>query len=124
MNINGLKISFLAAIISMACTTKVSEWVLLNAVSDKYLLVYYHNGNLSEKITQQHNELMNEAEKANILFRTVQKEDVKEPSYSLYYNNRMLAEYGSYDSLRTVISSPLRENIAEELIEGQLCVML
>ncbi len=38
-----LKIVIIAALLGMACTTKVSEWVLQNADPDKYVLVYYHN---------------------------------------------------------------------------------
>ena len=124
MRSGWLKILFFAAVLSLACTTKVSEWFLLNAVPDKYLLAFFSNGDVSEKMIQQNDELMNIADISNMLFRTMQKDDVKEPFYALYYNNRLLSEYRSYDSLRSVFSSPLRKKISGELMEGQLCVML
>ncbi|MDD4226074.1 MAG: hypothetical protein WCY58_07495 [Mariniphaga sp.] len=124
MKIRGFRIVWFAAILSMACTTKVSEWFLLNAVPDKYILVYYHNGQHTDKVKWQNNELDNEAKVANVLFQPIQKEDVKEPYYALYYNNRLQAEYSRYDSLRTLFSSPLRREIADELMDGKLCVML
>lgn len=124
MKTSALKIVLTAAVISMACTTKVSEWFLLNAAPDKYLLVYNHNGNISEKETKQNQELGVQAEKSNFLFRTQRNEGLNQSYYALYYNNRLLTEYRNNEALSAVITSPLRKKIADELMEGQLCVML
>ena len=55
-----LKVIVIGALISMACTTKVSEWVLLNSVPDRYLLVYFHENELTETVIKQHSELENQ----------------------------------------------------------------
>ena len=54
-----LKILILASILSLACTTKVSEWVLLNSLPNHYMLVYYHNGSIPEVAVQNNKELEN-----------------------------------------------------------------
>lgn len=119
-----LKILVIAAILSMACTTKVSEWVLMNSVADKYLLVYYHNGTIPASVKQQHNELEKITKTANLQFKTVLKEGNEKSHYGLYYKNRLISEYADYNSIRTIAFSALREKIATELLEGKLCVML
>ncbi len=47
------KIILLAGLISLACTTRVSEWVLLNSIPNHYTLVYFHNTPISESIKRQ-----------------------------------------------------------------------
>ncbi|TFG43586.1 MAG: hypothetical protein E4H43_01515, partial [Bacteroidia bacterium] len=71
-----LKILILSAIISLACTTKVSEWVLLNAPAGQYTLIYFYNGQINET-ARNHNALIGrEINSANIEFRSVEKKDI------------------------------------------------
>ncbi len=119
-----LKVIVIGALISMACTTKVSEWVLLNSVPDRYLLVYFHENELTETVIKQHSELENQFKSANILFKTMQKDEIEKPYYTLYFNNRFIAVYANEKELENLVASPLRENIANELMAGKLCVML
>jgi hypothetical protein len=108
----------------MACTTKVSEWVLVNSLADKYTLVYYHNGTIPASVKQQHNELEKMTKTANLLFRTMLKEGIEKSYYGLYYKNRLISEYADYNSVNTVAFSTLRGKIASELMAGKLCVMV
>jgi len=119
-----LKILILAAILGLACTTKVSEWVLLNAPADRYQLVYCHNGTIPEVAIRQNKELETEFKKANILFRQVVKKDLQKPYYALYYKNRLFSDYSGYEALTGMAVSPLRKKIADDLMEGQLCILL
>lgn len=114
----------IASLISMACTTKVSEWVLQNSEPDNYTLVYFHNESIPESVKQQHHKLEKMDRSANLLFKTVLKEDIEKSYYGLYYQNRLISEYPDYDAISTVTFSALREKIASELMEGKLCVML
>lgn len=124
MNRYYLKIIVFAAILSMACTTKVSEWVLLNSAPDKYLLVYFHNGAITEAAKQQNAELEIQFKSANILLKTMEREDIESPKYALYFNKRLITEYADYNDLADISRSPLREKVASELMEGKLSVML
>jgi len=124
MKHHSMKILILAALLSLACTTKVSEWVLLNAPADRYYLVYYHNGNIPEPVKLQNRELGNNAGKTNLLFRQVQKEDIRKPYYALLYKNRQFARYDDVPSLAGLTNSLLRKSIAGQLMDGQLCVLL
>jgi hypothetical protein len=119
----SLKILTIAAFISLACTTKVSEWVLLNAPSDKYLLVYYYKGTLPEPAILQNRELEKSSRKANMLYRQIPKADIQNSYYALYYKNRLFARYEDSRSMAGLTDSPLRKKIAGELMEGQLCVL-
>lgn len=119
-----LKIVIIAALLGMACTTKVSEWVLQNAEPDKYTLVYYHNGTIPTSVKQQHSELEKMTKTANLLFRTVQQEGIGKSHYGLFYQNRLISEYADYNAVNTVAFSALREKVATELMAGKLCVML
>ena len=118
------KILIIGALLSMACTTKVSEWVLLNSVPDQYLLVYFHKNEISEGIKKQHSEIENRFKSANIRLRTMQRNEVEKPNYVLYFNNRLLAGNINLSQLETLTFSPLREKVANELMSGKLCVML
>jgi hypothetical protein len=124
MKQSSLKFIAIAAFISLACTTKVSEWVLLNAPADKYLLVYYHKGTLPEPAMLQNSELEKSTRNANMLFRQIPKADIQNPYYALFYKNRLFARYDDSRSMAGMTDSPLRKKIAGELMEGQLCVML
>lgn len=124
MKSNYLKILIIAAVLSLSCTTKVSEWVLLNSFPDKYLLIYFHNNAISESIEQQNKELEEKSKTSNFVFRTLDKENIEKPYYALYYNNRLLSEYEDYNAAKGIIYSPLRKEIASELMAGKLCVLL
>ncbi len=119
-----LKTVLLAGLISLACTTRVSEWVLLNALPNQYTLVYFHNGPLSETMKRQSQAIQNEIETANVQFKTVLRQEIDEPYYGLYYRDRFFSRYESADELNGLARSPIREKIASELMSGKLCVML
>jgi hypothetical protein len=119
-----LKILIIAGILSLACTTKVSEWVLLNALPNEYILAYYHKDLLTETIKQHNSEISNDIKSANIQFKSILKKDIDRPYYALYYNNRLFSKYYNNRELENLAVSPLREKIASELMAGKLCVML
>ena len=118
------KILIIGAVLSLACTTKVSEWVLLNSVPDQYLLVYFHKNEITETTKKQHSEMENQIKSANVVLKTMQRNEVEKPFYSLYFNNRLLVEKVDVDQLESLIVSPFRERVANELMNGKLCVML
>lgn len=118
------KIIIIAALLSVACTTKVSEWVLLNSVPDTYLFVYFHKNEISETAKQQHSEIENQFKTANILLKTMQRDEVEKPYYALYFNNRLISENIDENQLEKLTFSPFRETVAKELMNGKLCVML
>jgi hypothetical protein len=119
-----LKVLTIAAILSLACTTKVSEWVLLNALPNEYILAYYHKDALTEAVKQHNSEIRNDITSANIQFRDILKNDIDRPYYALYYNNRLFSKYYDYRELENIAVSPLRQKIAGEIMSGKLCVML
>jgi len=118
------KIIILAGIISLACTTRVSEWVLLNSLPDQYTLIYFHNGPLNETLKKQNLSVAERIKTANIQFKTVTRQDIKEPYWGLYYEDRLFSRYNNPDEFRNLTTSPLREKIAAELMAGKLCVMV
>jgi hypothetical protein len=120
----SLKFILLFGLISLACTTRVSEWVLLNSFPEKYSLIYYCSTPVSEKIKKQNDALKENFKQANLNFSSKVKGDLKQPYYALYYKNKLFAKYDNQDALRNLESSPLRKKIASELLEGKLCVML
>jgi len=113
-----------AALISLACTTRVSEWVLLNALPNQYTLVYFHKGSVSESVKNKNQELTEGISTANIQFKTVSRQEIAEPYYGLYYEGRFFSKYKTVDDLKGLSISPLREMVAAELMAGKLCVML
>ena len=119
-----LRILILAGILSMACTTKVSEWVLLNSEANNYILAYYHKDPVVVVVKKQNEEIGREISSANIQFRTVLRKDIGKPYYALIYRNRLFSTYNSYTELKNLSVSPLREKIASELMSGMLCIML
>ncbi|MDO9339522.1 MAG: hypothetical protein Q7T72_03235 [Bacteroidales bacterium] len=118
------KIIILAGIISLACTTRVSEWVLLNSLPNQYTLIYFHNSPLNETFKKQNLTIADRIKTANIQFKTVTRQDIKEPYYGLYYEDRLFSRYNNPDEFRNLTTSPLREKIAAELMAGKLCVMV
>lgn len=118
------RVIILAGIISLSCTTRVSEWVLVNAMPETYTLVYFHGGELTAEEVKQNEALMPAMEPANIRFRTSRKGGIQSPYYILYYRDRIFARYNSVPEIKELCSSPLRRSIAGELLSGKLCVML
>ena len=123
MNRN-LKILILAGLLSLACTTRVSEWVLLNALPNQYTLVYFHKGQLTADQKKENSDVTESLKNANIQFRTATREDISTPWYGLYYENRLFSNYESPAAIRNLTSSPLRQKVATELMAGKLCVMV
>jgi hypothetical protein len=103
------------------CTTKVSEWVLLNVVPEDYQLLYYRseNGRVNsiDKITS-------EISGANLRFREVKNETGTTDWYGLYCRKRLVTKFNGESGLKDLVTSPLREKIAREIMSGKLCVML
>lgn len=119
-----LKIIIIAALLSLACTTKVSEWTLLNTIPENYVLIYFHKDNLSEKEIVKNKEIENTIKGANIRLTSVVKNDITDPYYGLYYKTKPFSSHKDPENLKNLTSSPLRKKIAGELIGGKLCVML
>ncbi len=117
-------IILLAGIMSLACTTRVSEWVLLNSLPHAYTLVYFHKTPLSEFSKKQNQALSEKIKPANIQFQSVNRPEIAGPYYGLYYQNRLFSKFETADELAGLSISPLREKIAAELMAGKLCVML
>lgn len=124
MRASYFKILILAGILSLACTTKVSEWVLLNSAPNQYTLVYYHNSLLSDSQKQQNSKISMDIRDANILFKNVQSKEVAKPYYALYYQDKIFTKYDDFKELDKLACSPVREKIADQLMDGKLCVML
>lgn len=119
-----LKIIIIGAVLSMACTTKVSEWILLNEAPQKYVLVYFHKNKLTETIQSRNNEIENQLKQANILFKTMGTDEIEKPYYALYFNNHLITKFDDYKAIEKVAASPLRRKITSDLKNGNLCVML
>jgi hypothetical protein len=124
MNQKSVKILVIAGILSLACTTRVSEWVLLNALPNQYTLICFHNGTLTEEMKKKNTEVSEQIKSANIQFKTVTRAEVKTPYYGLYYEDRLFSKYDSPAAIRNLTASPLREMIAADLMSGKLCVMV
>jgi hypothetical protein len=119
-----IKIILLAGLMSLACTTRVSEWVLLNSVPRKYDLVYFHNSPISASLKKQNLALTESIKTSNIQFNTMSRPGISKPYYGLFYKGRLFSDYQGTDELKGLTSSPLRKEIAAELMAGKLCVML
>ena len=113
-----------AGLMSLACTTRVSEWVLLNAVPNTYTLVYFHGDPISASVKKQNQALIAGLGNANIRFKTANESGIIRPYYALYYRNRLFSRYEAVDEMNGLVNSALREEIAGELMAGKLCVML
>ena len=122
--IKGIRMMLLSGILGLSCTTRVSEWILLNSLPVNYSLVYVHNGPVPDFLKKQHEALKRELVPANIRFSEVQKAGTVQPFYTLYYKNRLFATYSNPGELNNLVASTLRKMVAAELMEGKLCVML
>ncbi len=110
--------------LGIACTTRVSEWVLLNIVPVNYSLRYVYEGPIPERLKIRHEQLREEITGANIRFTEVSQKGTEKPFYGLYYKNRLFARYNNPDELKSLTTSPLRKKMAGELMDGKLCVMV
>jgi len=119
-----IRVIILAGILGLSCSTRVSEWVLINTLPEMYTLVYFHSGEISAGEVKQNEALQQAMESANIRFRTSRKGSIQSPYYVLYYRDRVFARYNSAPEIKQLCTSPLRQSIAEELLSGKLCVML
>lgn len=119
-----LKTILFSGLIGLMCTTKVSEWVLLNNVPEDYLLVYHYNSNIGDHVRTANNAISKQISNANVRFQEVKNDNLTQPYYALYYNRRAIKKYNSPSELVNLSSSPLREKIAGEIMGGKLCVML
>jgi len=124
MKATNYKTLIVASLISLACTTRVSEWVLLNALPNQYTLIYFDKNPVTETVKMQNKEVVDRMKTANIQFKTVVRNEVSESWYGLYYEDRLFARYKTPPETKTLISSPLREKVASELMSGKLCVMV
>jgi len=124
MKSSHLKILILGALLSLACTTKVSEWVLLNTEPNRYTLVYFYKDVPGELIKKQNSDISENIKSANIEFRSVGRKEIKKPYYGLYYGNRLFSSFDDPESLNGLTTSPMREKIAAEVMSGKLCVLL
>jgi hypothetical protein len=114
----------LSGLISMMCTTKVSEWVLLNAPPENYTLVYYYRDAVSDQERLANRAIEGDIRSANIIFREEKAGNIEKPYYALYYRNRLFNKYNSASELKDLSISPVRQKIATEIMDGKLCVML
>lgn len=118
-----VKILLLSAILSLACTTKVSEWVLVNAPAGRYTLIYFYKDQISETVRNKNASVARETSTANIDFRSVENREIAQPYYALYYGKRLFARYNDAKDLTGLTVSPLRQKIASEIMTGKLCVL-
>jgi hypothetical protein len=124
MRLLFIEFFILTGLLSLPCTTKVSEWVLLNALPGQYTLVYYHKIPLSDNIKNINSGISDNLRTANIQMKDVVKEDIDNPFYSLYFKNRLFSKYSDPKELDNLSASPLREKIHRNIMSGKLCVML
>jgi len=124
MTFVSVRVILLLSLASLACTTRVSEWVLLNASPEKYTLICYENAPVSDAAKKQNSILTDDFKLANLNVSRVLKEDIKQPYYALFYKNRLLEKFNEYEDIKHIATSPMREKIAGELLGGKLCVML
>lgn len=121
---SAVRFLLLAGLLSLACTTRVSEWMLLNSMPENYSLIYFHRGPLDDNTKLKHNALRKIFGQGNITISDISQNDISEPYYALYYKKRLFAKYNSSAGLENLASSPVRNRIAEEIMNGKLCVML
>ena len=124
MRLVSFKAVFLFGLLSLACTTKVSEWVLLNAPADMYSLVYFYKVAPGEAVLKQNTQLAESFKNANIQVVNQKNDQAARPYYALYYGGRQFARYGSISEMKYLTTSSLRDKIAGELMAGKLCVLL
>ena len=107
MKRNYYRITILAGLLSLACTTRVSEWILLNVPANQYSLIYFHQDPITQAEKKRNQEIADRIETANIQFKTVSRSGLAEPYYSLYYEGRPFSKYKTADELDGLCNSPL-----------------
>jgi hypothetical protein len=125
--------------IAFPCTTKVSEWTLLNFPPAFYKFVYFTNNKLDNKTIQAHKKIKQFFKDFNLKFNKIDinhfknenekklfelAENNKMPFYAIYYKEQLFAQFKHADELLSSLQSPLLEKIANELKSGKLCVLL
>jgi hypothetical protein len=128
-----------AAATAWACTTKVSEWTMLNLQPTSYMLVYYSDRDIDSATQAQHNSIEESIKDANIFLQTVDTRSFKYdherdyfamtgreklPFYALFYMNRFMGAYNGDNLPVNLTTSKIRSTIAEHLKEGELCVLV
>jgi hypothetical protein len=129
----------LASAVVYACTTKVSEWTILNLEPASYMLVYFNNGEIDAAAKQEHATLETSLKDANIFLYNVNTGKFKNeqektfyamtgrqnpPFYALYYQDRLFAVYDKGAVPAHLSTSKMRKTIAEYLKDGELCVLV
>ena len=95
-----LKPLLFIGLFSLFCTTKVSEWVLLNNIPENYLLVFHANQNTGNDRQATNQTLVSKISSANIQFRESGSEKLKESYYTLYYRKRVVRNYSTLAELK------------------------
>lgn len=124
IRIFSINLIIIAGFLGIACTTRVSEWILLNILPEQYLLVYFHGNNPSSEIMKQNDIFAGNFNLANIHYNSIKKDNLEKPYYALYYRNKLFSTYNNLNELAGLTFSPLRKKVADELMEGKVCVML
>src|SRR5512133_512134 len=84
----------------------------------------FYNGSLTETLKKQNLAISESIKSANIQLKTINRKDIKEPYWGLYYEDRLISRADNPDEFKNLTTSPLREKIATELMSGKLCVMV
>jgi hypothetical protein len=109
------------ALFGLACTTKVSEWVLLNAPANRYTLVYFYKSLPGENTNHQNSALKESMKNANINFTSEQKNDISQPYYALYYGGRVFARYPDVKSMNNLSLSSETKDCLRDHVGQALC---
>jgi hypothetical protein len=117
-----LRTIFLSGILILTCTTKVSEWVLLNVAPEEYQLVCFSGQD--QNISSQIKAVEKEIGGANVQLKEARNTSGNPDWFGLYYRNRLVKKYSGQSAMKNIAVSPLREKIAAEIMAGKLCVML
>ncbi len=119
-----VRLLLLSTLVSLACTTKVSEWVMLNAPPDAYTLVYNHYAPLSDSEISQIGMMEKSSSGANLSVHTRKIQGSGTPFFSVYYDGRLVERFQNTIDYKNLVTSPERKKIASYLMDGNLCVMV
>jgi hypothetical protein len=114
---------FITGVLILSCTTKVSEWVLINVPAEEYRLVSFINQEGLDKASDI-STIERELAGANVNAREAKTGSAASSGYELYFRNRLVKRYSSSDEIKDIVTSPLRRKISSEIMAGKLCVML
>jgi hypothetical protein len=139
MNKNSKTMFFFSVLITLvsayACTTRVSEWALVNVEPTPYDLIYF---NTDGKSPDSGFPDMEQAMQANLRFRTIDIDEATDEETSIYqqvkqrgdskwalfYGNRLVKTILKETDINDLASSPIRDQIASEIKKGKLCVIV